>query len=229
MATVGLAVAGSAAALGSIDGGATVGITASRPGHTIVVDSFLPAAPATTYLISDSVLAGIATNGALGRLTGTRWLPDLEVCRRLVATSCSISGSPRPPTVVDEIAARSAQVGASDLLVVATGYNDPPSRFAADVASVITAARAAGFEHIAWLTYRADGSSSLFSGYARMNDILRAVVASGAYPELTLWDFDAFTAGNRSWFAADNLHLSNAGAAAIATWLSQRATIYDTR
>jgi hypothetical protein len=173
------------------------------------------------------VLAGVRTTGNLGRLTGTTWVADLELCRRLVARSCQAAGAPRPPTVVEELELLSAVPDGFDLLVVATGYNDDAARFASDLATVVEAARAAGFRHVAWLTYRTDATGALFTNYAAMNAILDRQLATGGYPDVTVWDFDALTTGRDDWFVGDDIHLTSTGAGAIADWLSAMAAGYD--
>lgn len=215
------------AALTTVSPGATIDTAATRTREVVEfeIDRFVP--PVRTVLIADSAIAGLRYSEVLDRLVGSTWFTDLEVCRRLVATSCTATGSPRPPTLVQELALLPFQPNELDLLVVATGYNDGWDHFAADVAAVVGAARAAGFRHIAWMDYRVAGTGWPFSNYARMNAILADLVASGAYPDLTIWGYDAFTFGQTSWFNADRIHLTPSGAAAIADWLSSMVAAHD--
>lgn len=113
------------------------------------------------------------------------------------------------------------------MLVVAVGYNDWHGTFASDFNVVMTQARHSGFRHVAWLTYRENAVYSLpndqdhaRSNYAAMNQILRAEAASGHWPELVLFDYDAATRSIASWFASDGVHLTTDGGRGSAQWLS---------
>ncbi len=182
----------------------------------------------TITIISDSAMAGVRWNGALGGFRGATFDARLQSCRRLVYPSCRGREAVAPKTTKDEIDGLPTPA-ASDVLVVATGYNDWESRFSSDFDIVIAAARQKGFRHIAWVTYRSQVTYGLprsslqrFANYGVMNAILRAKVNSGAFPEVVLWDLDGYTAtGANGWFTTDGVHERKLGSWGVADWVSR--------
>jgi hypothetical protein len=186
-------------------------------------------------IISDSAMAGVRWNGALGGFQGFRAEPRLESCRRLVQSSCRGREGYAPLTAYNEILSL-PQAGDEDLLVIATGYNDWNTRFASDFDQVLGAARARGFHHVAWVTYRSQvgysipSSGGLQSNYAEMNRILRAKVASGSFPEVRLWDLDQYTSPvPTGWFHSDGVHETVLGSWGVADWISRHVRAFDDR
>ncbi|MEM1332548.1 MAG: SGNH/GDSL hydrolase family protein [Actinomycetota bacterium] len=187
-------------------------------------------APERVVLISDSAIAGIRWFGALGHLRYSTWIDRLDSCRRLLRESCRGREGTRPLTAQREIQRFVSDHGLArddDLLIIAVGYNDWHGTFRTDVTAVMTQARLAGFRHVAWLTYRENTRYALpddrefeVADYAAMNRVLRDEAASGRWPELSLIEFDAAMRFRTSWFTADGVHLTAAGAPAVATWLS---------
>lgn len=185
-------------------------------------------APPRAVLISDSAISGIRWYGRQHFLTGTSWIASLESCRRLVAPSCRGREGYAPPTAVHDIARIRSEIGPPhrlDLLVIAVGYNDAAATFANDFTTTMNAATNAGFRRVAWLTYRTgtsyrSPSSTGATNYAHMNAVLEAAQASGDWPSLTVWDYDAITAPHDDWFYADGLHVTPSGAERVAEWLS---------
>ena len=123
-------------------------------------------------------MAGVRWNLALGGFRGFEADDRLESCRRLVATSCLGREGRRPPTALVEIQDL-AVPAPTDVFVIATGYNDWHANFAAHARLVLDAARAKGFDTIAWVTYRENvayqlpsSSEVAVSSYAVMNDEL---------------------------------------------------------
>lgn len=177
-------------------------------------------------LMGDSTLAGVRwyanSRHALG---GASFVLDAESCRRLVGTSCRGREGRRPPNAVDAIAAVPGQL---DVVVVMTGYNDWYTTFPQAFEQVVTAARAKGAERIVWLTYRerttyanpTDGVSQA-EGYGIQNRILRERVASGAYDDVTVLDWNAYTADRSGWFTSDGVHFTIAGAYGAADYVSR--------
>jgi len=185
--------------------------------------------PERVTLISDSAIAGIRWSGALAHLQNTNWDARLESCRRLVRSSCRGREGYAPPTVVVEIqriVAERGRPGPNDVLIVATGYNDWHGTFLSDFTAVMLQTRAAGFERVGWLTYRADngytapGTSTNRVDYAQMNAIVRGQAASGSWPELTLLEYDDAMSDQTSWFTSDGVHVTFDGARGVARWLS---------
>jgi hypothetical protein len=129
---------------------------------------------------------------------------ELAICRRLVGESCPYQGL-RPPSLVALLP--SLQLGST--VVVIIGYNDYEDTFAASVETGLEALRAAGAKRVLWLTLRAERQS-----YLNMNDVIRAAVAS--HPELTVVDWNVYSRSHPDWFQSDGLHLTGAGANAMA-------------
>lgn len=107
---------------------------------------------AQMLLIGDSVIAALDSAGATSKLSGASWTTELAVCRRLVAPSCA-GPTPNgtrvvPDTALTRLGSISDQGGAAEhgVLVIATGYNDSPSRFESDVKTIIEAAEHAHFD-----------------------------------------------------------------------------------
>lgn len=191
--------------------------------------------PRSATIISDSAMAGIRWNGALDGFRGFDADDRLQSCRRLVATSCNGREGIRPPTALNEI--RSLQhADPTDVLIIAVGYNDRHAGFDWQARTVLDAARAKGFTYVAWVTYRELVGYTLprdyagaRSDYSSMNAELRAIVASGDYPELRLWDLDGYTRGVAGWFTPDGVHELRRGSWGVADWISRHMAALDRR
>jgi hypothetical protein len=177
-------------------------------------------------IITDSAIAGVRWNGALSGLQGFIVDQRMESCRRLVEISCRGREGHVPNTVQREIEILPT-AGSEDMLVIATGYDDWYQRFSSDFDIVTATARAKGFHHIVWVTFRSNVSYGPY--YAQMNSVLRAKVASGAYPDVRLWDFETYTANVTGWFSSDGIHLTTRGAWGAADWLSRHVRAFDDR
>ena len=201
--------------------GATVAERGDRLGDPvqIAVERFVP--PRRAIMISDSVLAGVDVSGADERLIGAQWYTEPGVCRRLVGTSCKATGSPRPPTLLQELSQLPFTPDRYDLLVIATGYNDSAFVLDDNFDPIVATARARGFEQIAWLTYRTAMGGFVGDNARNLNAAL--LVHATADPDVHLWDFNAASFG-QPWFAGDNTHLSPTGAVAVAEWLSAQVS-----
>lgn len=187
--------------------------------------------PSIVTIIADSGITGVKTYGNSDRLVHASWDIRMQSCRRLVYMSCEYHRTGRaPPTALEEIQQIERSGGARDehhLLLIATGHNDWDTRLVSDLAAIMTAARAAGFEKVAWTLYRdnvdyplAPLHQSLLARYGRMNQILLAEKASGRWPELVLLDYGGFTEPHRDWYIPDAIHLTPEGSARVADWLS---------
>lgn len=191
--------------------------------------------PRRATIISDSAMAGVRWNGALPGLRGFNPDDRLESCRRLVDMSCNGREGRRPNTALVEIGLLPAALP-RDVLIIAVGYNDYDSRFAAQSRQVLDAAVAKGYETIAWVTYREDVTYRLprdtdraVSNYRNMNAELRALIASGDYPALTLWDLDEYTRTAARVFTPDGVHQLQYGSWLVADWLSRKMASLDGR
>jgi hypothetical protein len=194
-----------------------------------------PPADRRVVVISDSAMAGVRWNGALGGFQGFVADARLESCRRLVQGSCRGREGYIPLTARNEILSLPA-AGPEDIVVISVGYNDWHDRFSSDFDAVVAAARSRGFHHVAWVTYRSGvgytlpGTDGTRSNYGAMNDILRRKIASGEYPEVRLWDLDAYTTPTPTgWFASDGVHETVLGSWGVADWVSRQVRAFDDR
>jgi hypothetical protein len=191
-----------------------------------------PPETSRVVMISDSAFAGIRWNGALGLLQGAWFDARLESCRRVIGASCRGREGYAPRNVIEEIG--TLPLG-YDIAVIATGYNDFASLYPAGVDAVIAAARSKGIGRVIWLTHRenvgytAPGASAYGATFASHNRVLRAAVASGAYPELVLADWHTYTINRSWWLTADGVHLTWTGAQAAARYVSWTLAAFERR
>lgn len=170
----------------------------------------LPARPTVT-LIGDSVADEIAYLSSARALVGRDVRLRLEVapCRRLTEESCTVAGY-RPQTALELVRARGRALG--QVAIVAVGYNDYEHSFARDAKQVLTALHRVGVQQVLWLTLRANHHA-----YLPMNDALRELATTT--PWLTVVDWNTYSRSHPDWFKEDGLHLTHAGATAMATLL----------
>jgi hypothetical protein len=240
------------AAAATLVSNTTAGVTFWAQGGThLVVDRFgwftggadpasaapdhnpVPALGGRVLVVSDSSFAGIRWNGALPYLQGAEFVARLESCRRLIGSSCRGREGYRPPTAVAEVL--STPPASIDVLVIATGYNDFAPQFHDGFVAVMEAARYVGIPRVIWITYReaigytAPSAASNAATYAANNAVLRAEAASARWPELTLLDWNSFSAGHPEWFASDGVHVTVSGAREAAVYVSRALASFDRR
>jgi hypothetical protein len=183
--------------------------------------------PVRALLVGDSTMAGIRWYGSsrVALAGDVAYALDAESCRRLAQPSCRSREGGYPSTVAQVVA---GSTGPVDVLVVQAGYDDAPTTFAASFERVVTAARSKGIGQIVWLMYRSSASyvfagfnRSLGNGYAAMNTTLRDLVASGAYPEVILADYERYTSQASTWFEPDGIHLTRVGAYGTADYIAR--------
>jgi hypothetical protein len=170
------------------------------------------AAPTRVTIVGDSVAAELNVDPQARSLLSRGGLDvDLELtaCRRLAKPSCTVAGV-QPPTLLQLIADRGRGLGPA--AVVAVGYNDNDTGFTQTVDAVLDAFARAGVRRVVWLTYRAARHDLL-----HMNAELRAVALRR--PQLAILDWNRYSRSHPSWFAADGVHLTPAGAEALAAFL----------
>lgn len=184
---------------------------AAALGATAVPAASVAAPPTRVTVIGDSIAASLEGDPDARRVLARGIDLDLQVapCRRLAGDSCPYQGV-RPPSLVALLP--SLTLGTT--VVVAVGYNDFESTFAATVETTLAALSRAGVENVFWLTLRAERQS-----YLRMNDLLRD--AAARHPELTLVDWNLYSRSHPDWFQPDGLHLGYAGAVAMATLIQK--------
>ncbi len=133
---------------------------------------------------------------------------DLRVCRRLVAPGCSFQGT-TPSTALEAVQAYGPRLG--KVLVVDIGYNEGSNGFGVGIDRVMSAARSQGATGVVWVTLRETRGI-----YRDTNVSIRR--AARRWPQLRVADWNAYSTG-KSWFAGDGLHLTPAGATALAGFL----------
>jgi hypothetical protein len=108
-----------------------------------------------------------------------------------------------------------------EALVIMAGYDDASITNAAD--QVVAEAEAQGVIRVLWLNYRTNTDYVLPGGlaarylYGGHNSELTA--AAQRHSDLQILDWDGFTTNQPTWFAADGIHLSLAGADGLATFI----------
>jgi hypothetical protein len=215
----------------------SVDVAGAFTGSPAAATTPVPSNAAPTFggrvlFVSDSSLAGIRWNGALGSLQGASFVADLESCRRLIGSSCRGREGYTPSTAVSAILYARGQF---DTLVVGAGYNDYSSTFPAAFDAVVGAARARGISRIVWIDYReaviysSPQQASNAETFAANNRTLRSRVASGRYPEVHIADWNGYTAQHADWLTVDGVHVTDTGARAAAEYISRTLAYLERR
>jgi hypothetical protein len=162
-------------------------------------------------IFTDSSGAALGWDSTAKRIVehGNRVLFELHPCGRLVQPGCITS--PPPPSVLGMVRALGRRLGPT--VAVFVGYNDDPATYRRGIPVVLKAMRNRGVEHVLWLTLRATSKQYV--------DIDHAIYAARQRWRtlLTVLDWNHYSNPHRSWYAADGIHLSGAGAIAFATYL----------
>mgnify|MGYP001259218306 CR=1 FL=1 len=193
-----------------------------------------PAAPRVTVL-GDSTAAAMRWYDEANNTTvrydviGSDYdlLWSLESCRRLVAESCVGRSDPgtntqwRPVSVLP-LMQTTLRGELGDALVIMAGYDDTSITDAID--PIMAEAEAQGVSRVFWLTYRTSTSYSYGAYYEAHNAALAA--AATRYPDLVVLDWNGYTLSQpertqTAWFEADEIHITAAGATALAEWLER--------
>ena len=161
-------------------------------------------------LFTDSVGAALDFDSTAKEIveSGNRDLFELHPCVRLVRRGCM---SHPPQSVLHEIRELGRRLGPT--VVVFVGYNDDAVSYRNGIPSVLKALRNRGVEHVLWLTLH-----GLSRDYV---DINRAIYAAEQRwrPLLKVLDWNHYSAGRRSWYGSDGIHMSAAGAMGFALYL----------
>jgi len=167
-------------------------------------------------VIGDSVLTAVIWNNAPLSILEDGFDVNMQVgvCRTLTGRSCPFDGT-RVPTLVELVRTLGPQLGPN--VVVEVGYNDPPATFAQSVEQAISALLAAGVQRILWVNLH-----EWQPQYPAMNRVLDE--AARRHPEVTLLDWRTYSQNKWSWFQGDGIHLTYAGAMAMATFLHDSVT-----
>ncbi|UDY34111.1 hypothetical protein [Dermatobacter hominis] len=154
-------------------------------------------------VVADSILLG-AQGPLVGQLQGAGWSVDFD-------------GAVSRSTLAGAEAVRSHAGGLTDTLVISLGANDGGNAgtFRQRVDAVMAAA--AGVPHVYWITIR-----EVRPYYGPANQVLRD--AATRYPNLTIVDWHAASAGRSDLTSSDGLHLTSAGGRALAGLLAGAIT-----
>jgi hypothetical protein len=161
-------------------------------------------------IFSDSVGAALNWDSTAKRIVehGNHVLFELRPCGRLVQVGCI---TPPPPSVLSTVRSLGRRIGPT--VVVFVGYNDSPLLYRNGLPHVLRAMRNRGVKHVLWLTLRAVDKQ-----YADINEAIYAARQKWR-PLMTVLDWNHYSSTHRSWYAADGIHLSGAGAIGFATYL----------
>ena len=146
-------------------------------------------------------------------------LYDAKSCRRLIITSCRGHGVV-PPNTLETMRAYSGRFG--DALVVMAGYDDWYN-FGGAVDAIVAEARAPGRRATSSGSPTAPRGRTSASAAPTRRRTAPSTPSCGSkvrqHPELVIADWDAYTVGQSSWFAADGIHISATGAMALAGFI----------
>ena len=181
-----------------------------------------PPAP-RVLLIGDSTLQAVERYEKLPLLLGMDAVYEARSCRLLAVPSCGKDPPPNAVAVID-----SAE-GTFDMVVIMAGYDEWYDTFASSFDQVVASARAKGAKRVLWLSYpegvayrlpdERPGNESLVN----INQIMRDKLASGAFPDVVIADWFHFaSAAAPGWWNGDGIHLSPAGAIAVADYISRK-------
>lgn len=133
----------------------------------------------------------------------------LDVCRRLVAPSCSYQGV-TPATGLQVVLAGGRSLGR--LVVIDVGYNDYASTYRGELDRVMRALVAAKVKTVIWVTLRETRST-----YHGINVVIRN--ARKRWRQVVVADWNAYSRG-QPWFGdSEGLHLNGSGAMGLARLL----------
>jgi hypothetical protein len=189
----------------SVDGSTSVDAAGGKPDR--------PKRP-RALVLGDSVMAmvGVAPE-ALAELNDiTPVVFGAEGCQLLLSRGCMPG--------VDKSAYqrfREARGKFSDVVVVATGYNEYKDESLVDALKLFREEAKRQKVTLVWLTYRENGN--VVGKAKRFNAILRRAAKRDG--SLVLFDWHKTSRGRESWFSGDKVHMSRGGAKQMARRLGK--------
>ena len=147
---------------------------------------------------------------------------DIELCRQILELSCD-GGEYRSQTNVQTTL--KDLLKPIDLIVMMAGYDSGVSKISKEYAKLLTVVEAINVPVIV-LTYKeslkfpAPGSRGKKSVYAQFNTVLREVANRGTSGLISIADWNAYSAGQKSWFKSDGIHLTLQGTLALGAFIS---------
>ena len=173
-------------------------------------------------LIGDSTLQAVERYEKLPVLLGMDAVYEARSCRLLAVPSCGRNPAPNAIEVID------TAEGAFDMVVIMAGYDQWYDTFADSFDQVVAHSRAKGAKRIIWLSYPEGVDYLLPDGtpgnesLVNINQIMRDMVASGAYPDVVIADWFNYATAQAAWFNKDDIHLSPTGAIGVADYISRK-------
>jgi hypothetical protein len=185
--------------------------------------SVLPAVkPVKVVLLGDSTMAGLRWfEDGTKSLKGFTYTLDAESCRRISEWSCFGREKRTPKNVVSVLESTTEKF---DAVVLMAGYDSSAKRIGDEYKDLIDVVRAKNLKMIV-LTYKeslyfpASGSRGKRSVYAEFNAVVRDLVARDPQ-HFVLADWNAYSAGQKSWFRPDGIHLNIDGTLALGAFIS---------
>ena len=179
--------------------------------------------PVNALLIGDSTLAALRwyEDGAKS-LKGFSYTLDAESCRRISEWSCYGREYRTPSNVVTALKDFNKPV---DLIVLMAGYDSSVKKVAGEYLKLFEVIRLKKIP-LVMLTYKeslrfpAPGSRGKKSLYAEFNSALREAVANDRSGLVSIAEWNAYSAGQSSWFKSDGIHLTVKGALALGAFIS---------
>ena len=181
-----------------------------------------PVKPVNVLLLGDSTMASLRwfKDGSKS-LSGFTYTLDAESCRRISEWSCFGREMRTPKNVVTVL---EDSTESFDAVVLMAGYDSSVKKIEDEYEDLIDVAVAKNLKIIV-LTYKeslyfpAPGTKGKRSVYADFNTVVRETVARDPQ-HFALSDWNAHSAGQKSWFRSDGIHLSIVGALALGAFIS---------
>ena len=173
----------------------------------------------------DEAANGTARYDVLGNDYDLLWA--VESCRRLVNRSCGSRTDPStgvrwtPPSVLP-LMQTSLRGNLGEAIVIMAGYDD--TSIVGAIESIMAEAKAQGVAKVFWLNYRLSVTyNNAYQGHYREHNANLAA-AKVRHPNLVVLDWNGYTYSQPAstqdlWFSDDQIHLSGAGALALANYL----------
>ena len=179
--------------------------------------------PVNVLLLGDSTMAALRwyEDGSKS-LTGFRYTLDAESCRRISEWSCYGREYRTPSNVLTTLSEYNKPI---DLVVLMAGYDSSVKKIADEYQKLFSLIRTKKVP-VVILTYKeslrfpAPGSRGKKSVYAEFNVALREAVKADASGLISLAEWNAYSAGQTSWFESDGIHLTLTGALALGAFIS---------
>lgn len=185
----------------------------------------------SVLLVGDSTLATLRWfSGSSASISGFEYVLDAESCRKLANRSCSGGREGRtPPSVADSI----SKAKVHDRVVVMAGYHSYPDTIASEFQAVVDAARDRGYKSIVWMTLRESpqypGVGGDASVYAAFNRSVLSVIDGGGYDDVTVIDWNTYSAAHLEWFVPDGIHTNLRGTLSLGEYISSTMAFLDGR